>query len=61
MFAIEPFIFRSSLSEFFTSMNIIIKKKTSKSMLITNNICKFCSFKSMGLLPINVKKVKYNN
>ena len=56
--AFEPFIFRSSLSEFFTSKNIIIKKKTSKSMLITNNISKFCSFKSIKLLPINVKKVK---
>ena len=61
LFALEPSIDISLFIEFLTSTKIIRKKTISNNMFDNNKYCKFCSFNSIKLLPINVKKVKKPN
>tara|TARA_B100001540_G_C15704654_1_gene595531 strand:- start:17 stop:391 length:375 start_codon:yes stop_codon:yes gene_type:complete len=61
LFAIEPLTLILFLIEFLISIKIIIKKNINKIRLIINRICKLLPFKSIKLLPINVKNVRKAN
>ena len=57
LFATDPLTFILFLIEFFISMKISIKNNNKKIMFKINTNCKFCSFNSIKLLSINVRKV----
>jgi len=58
LFALDPLIPISILSEFLISTKIIIKKNNSKNTLTIRSICRLASLNLIKLLSINVRKVK---
>ena len=61
LFATEPLTFILFLIEFLISIKIKIKKNNKKIMFIKRTICKFCSFNSIKLLSMKVRKVIKDN
>jgi len=58
LLALDPLISISTFRDFRTSIKIIKKRISKKTILTISSNCRFLSLNSMKLLSINVKKVK---